>query len=189
MRKLVLITIGLLLFSSQKQVQAYEDPVAGISNLITVLSDSYSEIKREVSINYIYQFHTYMMCQKYKVDYDLALSVMAKESEGKKNAVNRNDNGTIDKGLMQINSCNYEWLRKELGVTDFYNPWQNIKCGVFILGQLSDKYSNPHQILMSYNMGEKRTRELNRQGIYSSKYSREIVSRINKIKKGGRAGE
>ena len=91
-------------------------------------------------------------------------------------AYNKNNNGTFDSGLMQINSCNYEWLTEELGITDFYDPEQNIKCGVFMIADLMDRHEGVHEILMCYNMGEKRTRELQSQGIYSSKYSRKIVA-------------
>ena len=65
------------------------------------------------------------------VDSDLIKAVMSGESDGVVKAYNKNNNGTFDSGLMQINSCNYEWLTEELGITDFYDPEQNIKCGVF----------------------------------------------------------
>ena len=46
------------------------------------------------------------------VDPDLVTAIIDGESNGESRAYNTNDNGTHDKGLMQINSFNYEWLRK-----------------------------------------------------------------------------
>ena len=56
--------------------------------------------------------------EEYSVDPDLITAIVDGESEGEIKAFNVNDNGTHDKGLMQINSFNYEWLEDELGVTD-----------------------------------------------------------------------
>jgi soluble lytic murein transglycosylase-like protein len=106
--------------------------------------------------------------------------MIACESEGNVRALNHNKNGSHDKGLMQINSCNFDWLRKELGITDFYDPRQNIQCGCYILGLLSQKYTNVHRALMSYNMGERRTRKLWNKGIRSSRYSRRVMENYRK---------
>jgi soluble lytic murein transglycosylase-like protein len=116
----------------------------------------------------------------YDVDQDLIRAIIGCESEGDTEAFNSNDNGSHDRGLMQINSCNYDWLEKELGITDFYDPEQNIRAGTYILSQLH--YDDLHQILMSYNMGETRMKELWSQGITSSRYSRKVIKKLNQIK-------
>lgn len=118
----------------------------------------------------------------YEVDSDLIRAVIGGESGGDIQAFNTNDNGTVDKGLMQINSCNYDWLREELGITDFMDPRQNIQCGVFMIADLMDRHTEVHDILMCYNMGERTVRELHRKGIYSSKYSRKVVEKFNQLK-------
>jgi hypothetical protein len=179
--KKIIFIILIFLFLPHSEVKACEDPVAGISIVLNNLEQIQAEIQRDVPMPFIYQVYTFSVCQDYKVDYEMALAVMDGECNGEISAFNRNDNGSVDKGIMQINSCNYSWLKEELGVTDFYNPWQNIRCGVFILGGLSSRYTDQHQILMSYNMGERRMRKLRNEGIYSSEYSRKIIRRIKEI--------
>lgn len=145
------------------------------------LYDEYKSIKRDIDVPFEYQLHTYNLCKKYGVDYELALAVLLYESGGVVDAVNTNTNGTVDKGLMQINSVNYKWLEEEIGITNIEDPWQNIEAGVFMLGEFSAKYDDKHQILMSYNMGSGTMRKLNRKGIYSSRYSRKVVSIMEEI--------
>lgn len=169
--KLILLTAFFLLLLQPSTAYAYEEPVAGIS---VVLSQA-EQNPIELCVAYYSAI--------YNVDSNLIQALIGKESQGDINATGHNNNGTHDSGLMQINSGNYEWLEYELGITDFYDPRQNIKCGCYILGLLSSKYDNVHRILMSYNMGETQTRKLWGQGIYSSRYSREVVVRLNKIKK------
>lgn len=180
MKKLLFIV--LLLFLPSSVVQAFEEPIAGITIPIENSQKALAEVKRDTSLPFIYQVHTYALCLEYEVEYELVLAVMNVESEGNPKATNHNKNGTVDKGYMQINSLNYEWLKEELGITNFYNPWQNIRAGVFMLSDLTERHSDKHSVLMSYNMGERRTRQLHKQGIYSSKYSRKVVESINQLK-------
>ena len=126
--------------------------------------------------------YTQYYAEEYSVDPDLITAIVDGESNGEIKAFNVNGNGTHDKGLMQINSFNYEWLEDELGIADFYNPRQNIQCGVFMIADLMSRHTELHEILMCYNMGEKRTRELQREGIYSSIYSRKVMKKYGKLK-------
>lgn len=177
-----LIIIALLLFFPSTVGQAFEQPVAGITVALDNSQNVLTSVKRDIDIPFIYQVHTYTLCQEYEVEYELALAVMNVESQGNPKATNHNKNRTVDKGYMQINSVNYEWLREELDITDFYNPWQNIRAGVFMLSNLMERHSDKHSILMSYNMGERRTSQLHRKGVYSSNYSRKVVRKINQLK-------
>lgn len=184
MKKILILAIILVVFSQHGIADAHEKPVAGISKSLEAVSENNSDIRREIPLEPIYQIYTYYVCQKYNVDYDLVLAIIDCESAGNVRALNHNKNGTNDSGLMQINSFNYEWLSSVLGVTDFYNPFQNIQCGVYMIADLMDRHSDLHKILMCYNMGEKRTKELNRQGIYSSRYSRKVIKRYEELKEG-----
>jgi soluble lytic murein transglycosylase-like protein len=157
--KLLLLLIILFLLPP-KEVQAFEEPVAGISPYLEIDS---------IDIDICYYSTIY------RVDVRLTRAILRHESNGEVKALNYNKNGSHDKGLMQINSCNFDWLHEELGITDFYDPRQNIQCGCYILGLLSQKYTNVHRILMSYNMGETQTRKLWNRGIRSSRYSRKVM--------------
>lgn len=184
MKKIFILIVCVVAFSQHQAAKAYEVPIAGISKPLEAVTEDYSTIKRNISLDPIYQIYTYAKCQEYGVDFDLVLSIIDSESSGITRAYNSNKNGSHDKGLMQINSINYAWLSRELGITDFYNPFQNIHCGVFMLADLMDRHTELHDILMCYNMGERRTRELNVQGIYTSKYSRKVMKKYKELKEG-----
>jgi soluble lytic murein transglycosylase-like protein len=76
---------------------------------------------------------------------------------------------------MQINKCNHEWLLNVLGITDFLDPEQNIRAGVFVLRKLFEGYTDPELVLMCYNMGETGASRLWNKGIYSTKYTEYIL--------------
>ncbi len=76
--------------------------------------------------------------------------------------------------IMQINSCNHEWLEEELGITDWFDPKQNILAGVYILSRIGP-YEDVHKTLMSYNCGPSRARKLWADGVNSTAYSRAVV--------------
>ena len=121
------------------------------------------------------QKYLYDKCKEYNVPYDLALGVIKVESNFNPSLIHKNSNGSRDYGLFQINTINHKWLSEELGITDFLNQYQNIDAGVYMLSQLLKKYDDEHIVLMSYNMGERATKNLVNRGIYSSRYSRRVV--------------
>ena len=114
-------------------------------------------------------------CEARGVPFEIALALIERES-GYRTDVKSSTN---DYGLMQINVCNHEWLAEELGLTDMMDPYQNITAGVYILGQAFEKYGDPNQALMAYNMGDAGMREAWEQGIRSTKYSRAVIEAAN----------
>ncbi len=117
------------------------------------------------------QKYTFQQCKKNGLEFELVLAVMQVESNFKSDLISR----TNDYGLMQINKVNHEWLKKELGVTDFLDPKQNIDCGIYMLKELFDKYSDEHKVLMAYNFGEGGMKRNWKKGVRSSKYSRKVL--------------
>lgn len=131
------------------------------------------------------QEYTYQRCEALGlvapgIDYPTALALMGKESEYTADAVS----ATGDYGLMQINTINHDWLREELGITDFLDAEQSIDAGTEMLARLSVKYSDPHKVLMAYNMGEGGAAKLWAQGITSSEYSQDVMARRAEILEG-----
>jgi len=167
MKLILLFVIWLLI--PPAEAKAFEQPLAGISVALETVNRTDKAIAYYSAI--------------YEVDAVMVKAIIGKESNGDPTAIGHNNNGTTDHGLMQINSCNHTWLSQELGITDFMDPVQNIQAGCYILGLLSHKYSDKHQILMAYNMGETQMRRLWRQGIRSSRYSREVMDRYLELKK------
>lgn len=187
--KLIFLSLICILILKPSEAKACEVGVAGIS----VTLDNYykeQEAKRyDVSLSSALQDYTYDVCQEYGVDFELVIAIMGGESEYEIRALGINDNGSTDHGLMQINSCNHEWLKEELGITNFFDPEQNVLCGVFMIADIMKRNDDVHEILMSYNMGEKRMRELRKEGTYSSEYSRKVVKKMDLLKKVGVKGE
>ncbi len=119
------------------------------------------------------QQYAYSMCQNYGIQYELLLAVMSQESGYNPSAIG----GGNSYGLCQIHVSNFPNLRKKLGVSDFLDPYDNIKAGAYMLSlymNSAKRISTDATIvdvyaLNSYNMGE---------GSYFDKcYSKGIVNR------------
>lgn len=125
------------------------------------------------------QEYTYNMCLNYGIvdHYEIVLAMMWQESNYRADLIS----STNDYGIMQINKCNHEWLSETLGITDFLDAKQNINAGTYIISKLLHKYDNEHEALMAYNMGEGGAARCWEQGIYSSHYSRAIMSKHSTI--------
>lgn len=74
------------------------------------------------------------------------------ESGGRADATNRNRNGSVDYGMMQINSIHLpELARYGVGVSDLYNGCKSVFTGALILRRAIDKYGNTWDAVGSYN--------------------------------------
>lgn len=51
---------------------------------------------------------------------------------------------------------------------------------------LTEKYEDPHQVLMAYNCGEAGAKKLWKQGKTTSEYSREIMIRAEELREEGK---
>lgn len=114
-------------------------------------------------------------CEEYGIDFAFTMAVIFKESSFRPNA----DSGS-SVGLMQINRINHDWLSKELGITDFFDPEQNVEAGLFMLRNLFEKYDDPHTVLMAYNMGEYGAKKQWDKGIFTSAYSEGVLQVADK---------
>lgn len=120
-----------------------------------------------------YQDYLWELCKKYNVTdyYTLFLAQMWHESRYDAKIISK----TNDYGLMQINTCNHQWLKEKLGITDFLNPYQSMECGVYIMSNYLEKYNDVQIALVCYNRGESAVKN----GTYSTKYSRCIIQDMN----------
>lgn len=121
------------------------------------------------------QLYLMEKADEYDFPFELLMSLIYQESSYIYDTVS--PDGSY--GLMQVRYTNHQWLNGELGLTDFYDPYQNIDGGVFILDHYRENYNpeNYHQLLMMYNAGPTSARKSFNNGIYSSKYSRSIINR------------
>ena len=100
------------------------------------------------------------------------MAMIQHESNFDPSAISRTD----DYGLMQINIRNHEWLTDMLGLTDFLDPYENMRCGCFILRNLFEKYQDTDMVLMAYNMGEHGAARLWEEGIYETNYTHSVLT-------------
>lgn len=121
------------------------------------------------------QSYVHKVCTKYGVDEKMVYGLMYTESTFNPKAISR----WGDYGIMQINKCNHKWLKKELGITNFLDPYQNVLAGVYMLSTIG--YSNPHKRLMVYNLGSQKAKSLWKKGRTSSSYSRKIMNFANSL--------
>lgn len=117
------------------------------------------------------QVYAIAMAKAYDLDPCLVFAIMKKESRYQIDAVSP---GGGNVGLMQINYSNFKWLSKELGITDFQDPYNNIQAGCLILSILSDKYKDTDKVLMAYNQGEGSAQTFWKRNIYTSHYTHTI---------------
>ncbi|MEW6066845.1 MAG: lytic transglycosylase domain-containing protein [Nitrospirota bacterium] len=86
----------------------------------------------------------------YGINPHLLESIAKTESNLKPTAINKNQNGSIDMGLMQINSL---WI-KELGLDPerlISDPCYNVKAGARILKSCINKYGYTWEAVGCYN--------------------------------------
>ena len=55
---------------------------------------------------------------------------------------------TGDYGLMQINTINHEWLAEEYRTADMLDPYQNVFCGIKVIGSYIQNYNDCNDLPM-----------------------------------------
>lgn len=118
------------------------------------------------------QEYIHGLCEESGLPYTLAVAVIEAESSYIPWTVSDSD----DYGLMQINAVCHDWLDETLGITDFLNPYQSARAGIYILSGYYEQYGYPSGALMAYNMGEAAAESLFEQGIYSTAYSDRVLA-------------
>lgn len=124
-----------------------------------------------VPMNEDLQEFIFYLSEAYNMDFTFVMALIQHESGFQPDAVS----ATNDYGLMQINECNHAYIAEALGVTDFLNPYENVRSGMFILRKLFEKYETPEKVLMAYNMGETGASRLWEQSIFETNYSKSVL--------------
>lgn len=116
--------------------------------------DYYYHSNKYHALDFKLQEYTYDLCVEYGItDYfTLILCQLFYESSYRPTAISKTD----DYGIAQINTCNHEWLSKELGITDFLDPKQSILCNIYMMSGYIEKYG-PEKALTKYNTGKAKT--------------------------------
>lgn len=128
--------------------------------------------REEIPLDFSLQDELITVCNEYSVPLHIALGVIQAESSFTEDARSGNCYG-----YMQINSVNASWLNESIGVTDLTDPYQNIRSGVYMLGDLYEKYGDWHKALIAYNYGEAGAQKhVFSQGYTTTTYSRTVMA-------------
>lgn len=133
----------------------------------------------DVAMDEEQQEFLFYLCTGYNLDFTLVMALIEHESCYRADIIS----DTNDYGLMQINTINHEWLTETIGVTDYLDPYQNMRAGCFILRKLFEKYQDTDMVLMAYNMGETGASRLWKKSVFSTDYTESILNiqqRLNK---------
>lgn len=137
-------------------------------------SEKFSKARKQISDDEYKQIEE--ICEDYNICYELILAIIEAESGYNPDAVNGEHIG-----LMQISSKYFSDKMIELGVTDLYDPVQNVLCGVDYISELSEEYDDLYLVLMFYNMGYKAI-DLYEDGKYSN-YAIKITERAYEMER------
>lgn len=121
--------------------------------------------------------------RKYTIPKELVYNLIETESKFLPQAVNnQNTNGTVDRGLMQINSRYAAWFAQQVGIDNFnlkmlFQPETNLEIGMWYLKSMYNRYENWHAVVTAYNKGPTgMLRHYRRTGAYQSSYSVAVLS-------------
>lgn len=157
----------------QKEILIYGQPDGKIFNwdMSAEWESPLEFVPLNVPMNEDLQEFIFYLSAGYNIDFTLVMAMIQQESSFQTDVISTSN----DYGLMQINEMNHPYLTEQLGITDFTEPHNNIRSGMFILRKLFEKYETPEKVLMVYNMGEYGASILWDQGIFESNYSRKVL--------------
>lgn len=117
-----------------------------------------------------YQDYLWKLCVENDIaeHYELLIAQMYHESQFDESVISASN----DYGLMQINTCNHEWLSDILGGDDFLDPYTSMEAGVYLMSHFLHKYNDVQKALVCYNRGESAVQN----GTYSTNYSEGVIA-------------
>jgi soluble lytic murein transglycosylase-like protein len=116
---------------------------------------------------------------RHQVNPHLLVAIAEVESGLRPQAIGRNANGSIDIGLMQINTLWLPELRRH-GITarDLLDPCVSVHVGAWVLAQKMRRHGNTWVAVGAYNAGSDVLRE---------RYARKVVEALARRGQGGTA--
>lgn len=137
----------------------------------------------DIPISEALENHIYGLCCDYEIAPEIIFAIIEIESSWDASAVG--DNGK-SVGLMQIQE-RYHYDRIErLGVTDLFDPFENVQVGIDFLASLIKRNGgNLEKALIAYNAGQNGA-ETNyfSKGIYSNAYSQKVLEKAKILREG-----
>lgn len=125
----------------------------------------------DVPLSHSLQNYIYEVCTDEEVPMSLVIAMIDYESRFNPEVVS----DTEDYGLMQINEVNHEMLASSYHSADMLDAYQNVFCGIKIIGEYIKEYDDYGKALMAYNMGDYGAKKAWTNGISSTTYSEQIL--------------
>ena len=156
-------------------------PVEQVTITKTIEIPSYEEDKLpelaevkfyDVPLSHSLQRYIYEICADENVPVSLVIAMIEHESSFNPEEISSTD----DYGLMQINTVNHSSLEGQYKTADLMNPYQNVFCGIKMIGSYISSYGDYNKALMAYNMGEYGAEKAWENGIESTSYSKSILA-------------
>ena len=147
-----------------------EPEIIEVIEVIPAIEGKYLDVPMSAEL----QDYVRAVSADYGIPFELTMAVIYVESGFDSSAIS----STGDYGLMQISYVNHEWLKGELGVEDFLDPYENILGGVYILKDKIRESGGDFTIaLMRYNRGNAVALQQMSQGIFSTPYTEKVLSK------------
>lgn len=127
----------------------------------------------DVPLSHSLQRYIYEVCADEEIPVTLIMAMVEHESQFNPEIISK----TNDYGLLQINAVNHETLAEQYRTADMLNSYQNIFCGVKIIGSYVRQYDGDYtKALMAYNMGAYGATKAQESGITSTSYTETILA-------------
>lgn len=108
--------------------------------------------------------------QRHQVNPHLLVAIAEVESGLRPDAIGRNTNGSIDIGLMQINTLWLPELRRHgIAPRDLLDPCVSVHVGAWVLAQNMRRHGNTWTAVGAYNAGSEALRE---------RYARKVIEAL-----------
>ena len=162
---------------------------SGFKKLTRVTAEPTAEPTKEPqgklykSIPFTARFQNWIdkQCKEYEISTNVVMGVIKKESNFTIKAMG--DNGEAY-GLMQIQKKWHTKRMKKVNAVDLLNCYDNVHTGIDYLAEMYFANGcNWHKALMAYNGGQAYADRRCRNGLYSSDYSRKVMSYAENYKK------
>lgn len=120
---------------------------------------------------------------RYGIEPELLQAIAIVESNLDPKAVNKNTDGSIDVGLMQINSRHFQTLSKfRISQKDLINnPCQSVMTGAWILADNIRRYGYSWEAVGAYNAGTGKT---HKHHALRQKYIKKVAPQYAQLKQG-----
>ena len=169
--------IGFLVGKSQAKTVTKTETLTETVEVPVYEADNLPEMSEvvyfDVPLSHSLQRYVYEICADEEVPVTLIMAMVEHESQFNPEIVSKTD----DYGLMQINEVNHTWLNEEYRCADMLDPYQNVFCGVKIIGSYLRKYDGDYtKALMAYNMGDYGAAKARESGITSTAYTEKILA-------------